>query len=72
MEAGDLAKAERFLDKSMKFDSSSKAQNLLYKLDTLKRRDAEGATSASSSPSGSKSKAAPPPEPVTIKKPTYT
>ena len=33
--------AEKFLDKSMKFESSNKTQNLLYKLDTMRRRDAE-------------------------------
>jgi len=37
----DWSKAERFLDKSMKFDPSNKAQNLLYKLDTMRRRDVD-------------------------------
>jgi len=44
---------------------------MLYKLDTMKRRESEGATSASSTPNGTKQKAAPPPEPE-IKKPVYT
>lgn len=44
---------------------------MLYKLDTMKRRESEGATSASSTPNGTKQKAAPPPEPE-VKKPVYT
>ena len=36
-----LIYAEKFLEKSMKFESSNKAQNLLYKLDTMRRRDVE-------------------------------
>ena len=44
---------------------------MLYKLDTMRRRDAEATTSAASTPNGTKTKAAPPPEPE-IKKPTYT
>ena len=43
---------------------------MLYKLDTLKRRESENPT-GSSTPNGSKAKSAPPPEPE-IKKPTYT
>jgi DnaJ family protein B protein 12 len=41
MDAKDWSKAERFLDKSMKLEETSKAQNMLYKLDTMRRRDAE-------------------------------
>ena len=46
---------------------------MLYKIDTLKRRDAESPTpgcTGASTPNGSKAKA-PAPEPE-IKKPTYT
>lgn len=43
---------------------------MLYKLDTLKRKDAEGPTTGASTPNGSKKKA-PEPEPE-IRKPTYT
>lgn len=44
IDAKDYAKAERFLEKSMRFEENKKAQNLLYKLDTLKRRDSEQAS----------------------------
>jgi hypothetical protein len=47
--------AEKFLDKSMKFESSNKAQNLLYKLDTMRRRDAEQAKEETNNPGASKS-----------------
>lgn len=47
MDNNDLSKAERFLEKSMRIEESKKAQNLLYKLDTLKRKAAED-TNASS------------------------
>ncbi len=33
------SKAEEFLDKSMKLNPSEKAQNLLSKLDTLRRKE---------------------------------
>ena len=39
MNQKDWSKAERFLDKSIRFEFSNKAQNLLYKLDTMRRRD---------------------------------
>jgi len=41
MDQMDWSKAERFLDKSMKFEKTNKAQNLLYKLDTMRRRETE-------------------------------
>ena len=62
IEEQNWSKAEKFLDKSMKFHQSKEAQNLLYKLDTLRRRANE-------------SQAAPdPPTPAEpeIKEPTYT
>jgi hypothetical protein len=39
MNARDWAKAERFLEKSMRLETNSKAQNMLYKLDTMRRKD---------------------------------
>ena len=39
----------------MKFESSNKAQNLLYKLDTMRRRDAEQAKDETNNPGVSKS-----------------
>ena len=68
MDARDWAKAERFLEKSMKFDSNSKAQNMLYKLDTMRRRDKEGPPPSTAS-SSAKAKSQPPPAP---EKPKYT
>ena len=47
MDNNDLAKAERFLEKSMRIQESKKAQNLLYKLDTLKRKASEETTTSS-------------------------
>lgn len=41
MAAKDWSKAEKFLEKSMKFKETNTAQNLLYKLDTLRRNEAE-------------------------------
>jgi uncharacterized protein HemY len=34
----DFAKAEKFLKKSLNLSKSREAQNLIYKLDTLKRK----------------------------------
>lgn len=62
----DFSKAERFLEKSLKFEFSNKAQNLLYSLDTIKRREAETSSQTPSQPTSEKSA---PPEP---KKPEYT
>ena len=47
IENNDFSKAERFLEKSMRIEQSKKAQNLLYKLDTLKRKAAEDTTTSS-------------------------
>ena len=69
MNAKDWAKAERFLEKSMRLESNSKAQNLLYKLDTMRRKDKEGPTGETSTATSTKAKSQPPPEPV---KPKYT
>jgi uncharacterized protein HemY len=41
IEEQNWSKAEKFLEKSMKFQQSKEAQNLLYKLDTLRRRHRE-------------------------------
>ena len=54
--------AERFLHKSMKFEENQKTQNLLYKLDTMRRRDSEQQRQEAESP-GSTAKAQAPPEP---------
>ena len=70
MDAKDWSKAERFLEKSMRLDSNTKAQNMLYKLDTMRRRDTEGPSQTSSTAgSTTKAKSQPPPEP---EKPKYT
>lgn len=50
MNEKDWSKAERFLDKSIKLSFSNKAQNLLYKLDTMRRRDADDKVRAESAP----------------------
>jgi len=44
MDDRDWSKAERFLEKSMKFEMSKKAQNMLYTLDTRRRKQEEEAT----------------------------
>jgi len=46
MNEADWSKAERFLEKSMKFVKSNKAQNMLYKLDTMRRREVDQKTTA--------------------------
>lgn len=69
MDAKDWAKAERFLEKSMRLESNSKAQNMLYKLDTMRRKDAEGPSVDASTATSTKAKSQPPPEP---EKPKYT
>ncbi len=69
MDARDWAKAERFLEKSMRLESNSKAQNMLYKLDTMRRKDSEGPLSGTSTATTTKAKSQPPPEP---EKPKYT
>lgn len=55
----------------MRIESSNKAQNLLYKLDTMKRKATETPETASqtSTTTGSKKSEAPSPEP---EKPKYT
>ena len=63
IEEQNWSKAEKFLDKSMKFHQSKQAQNLLYKLDTLRRRANESHAAPDPTP------AEPEPE---IKEPTYT
>ena len=65
-----VLQAERFLDKSIKFEFSNKAQNSLYKLDTMRRRDVEQKKQASEGSTHSTAETnQPPPEP---KKPQYT
>ena len=56
MDARDWAKAERFLEKSMRLESNSKAQNLLYKLDTMRRKDKEGGLGDASTATSTKAK----------------
>ena len=43
MESQDWSKAERMLDKSLRLNHTNKAQNLLYKLDTMRRRHSDQA-----------------------------
>ena len=54
--------AERFLQKSMKFKENSKTQNLLYKLDTMKRRDTETKRQEAESPKSASTPKTPEPE----------
>ena len=73
MEQGDLSKvsilylmikAERMLDKSMRLNATNKAQTMLYKLDTMKRR----ASAAASAPPPT----AEPEKPKEPEQPKYT
>ena len=63
MDDRDWSKAERFLEKSMKFEMSKKAQNMLYTLDTRRRKQEEEATA----PPPKKEEPAPEPQ-----RPQYT
>lgn len=65
-----FVQAERFLHKSMKFEENQKTQNLLYKLDTMRRRDSEQQRQEAESPGSTKPK--PPPEPEKPAAPEYT
>ena len=56
------------LDKSMRLNATNKAQTMLYKLDTMKRRAAAAEASGETTTS-TKKEPAPPPEPET---PKYT